>query len=122
MRGGRAVFWCRHVAVMSSVVIDREVAVGTHRQNGRREVPFELGLLVAELVAEIDREPTEDSDIHRRREHGRPWKILGPDEVRVPEEGHPENWHQRVGCPALVRIGFELRHDLLGRIVEVLPE
>ena len=79
--------------MVPAVVVDREMPVCAHRKHRRREVAFEPRLLVAELVPQVDAEPTEDPRVDGYRQHAVPRQRLRPDEVRVSEEREPKHGH-----------------------------
>ena len=120
-RRGR-IRWCGHISVMSAVVFNVKVSIAGGGQNQLGQPALELGLLVAQLMAQIDAKAAHRTGNEHHRQHTVPRQFMAGDKPDAKNKGQPQNGQQGISDAAVEQVGIERRHGRLGRVAAVAAQ
>jgi hypothetical protein len=108
--------------VVAAVVLDVEMPVGGRREGHLGQPPFHPLTLVTQLVGGVDGDAVDHSDGDHQAGGADDREIVaGPDRA-ADHQGRVLRRQVEVGQPAVVAVGGQPGHRLLGRVAPVVAE
>ena len=109
-------------AVVTAAMLDREVAVGRHRERQPRQPLLERVVLVAEFMRGVQPQARIGAGRVGQDQQRPPRQVLRAGPPRAGDQRDEVQRHRGPRQPAVVAVGVELRHDGLGRVAVVFAD